>query len=265
MQARSAAGSFCRMAPCRRQAASYGTTAAAPVRRGGDPEAREFNWRRVVDFCSGVFLVVPRKLFASLGGFDEAFAPAYYEEVDFAVRLREIGKYMVYDPRAVVFHHEYGSSTAAALRTSCGAISLCFGSVTRSISRGQRASEAAGDLYRPGLPHPATSVSSTSRMTCRSAPPVQACRVPGRSSASFRGLGLKSAFVALQNWARAMRGAYEFLPLDVELADLSNRSLEDFLVSRRGYFARIFVSRPHNMAALAEVREDGPNSSRALS
>ena len=60
--------------------------------RGGDPEAREFNWRRVVDFCSGVFLVMPRKLFASLGGFDETFAPAYYEEVDLAVRIREIGK-----------------------------------------------------------------------------------------------------------------------------------------------------------------------------
>ena len=57
--------------------------------------------------------VVRRGLFVELGGFDEAFAPAYYEETDLCMRLREWGCRVVYEPDAVVLHYEFASAPSA--------------------------------------------------------------------------------------------------------------------------------------------------------
>ncbi len=46
-----------------------------------------FRFRRDVDYCSGAFLLFASEKFRELGGFDEAYAPAYYEESDFCLRL----------------------------------------------------------------------------------------------------------------------------------------------------------------------------------
>jgi GT2 family glycosyltransferase/glycosyltransferase involved in cell wall biosynthesis len=74
--------------------------------RGQDPALPEFNYVREVDYCSGASIMVRRDLFASLGGFDESFAPAYYEDVDLAFRIRARGLKVVYEPQSVVIHHE---------------------------------------------------------------------------------------------------------------------------------------------------------------
>lgn len=60
---------------------------------------------REVDYCSGVFLLTPRATFEQLGGFDLAFAPAYYEESDYCFRLRAAGYRVLYEPRATLVHH----------------------------------------------------------------------------------------------------------------------------------------------------------------
>ena len=57
--------------------------------RGDDPARAVYQFRRPVDFCSGAFLLTPRALFEELGGFDVDFRPAYYEEVDYCLRLWE--------------------------------------------------------------------------------------------------------------------------------------------------------------------------------
>ncbi|MFY8107037.1 MAG: glycosyltransferase family 2 protein, partial [Elstera sp.] len=74
------------------------------------PEAPEVMFRRDVDYCSGAFLLFRRALFAEMGGFDERYAPAYYEETDFCLRLWQRGLRVVYEPRAVLDHFEFGSS-----------------------------------------------------------------------------------------------------------------------------------------------------------
>ncbi|MBU1935077.1 glycosyltransferase family 2 protein, partial [Patescibacteria group bacterium] len=43
--------------------------------RGEDPNDYRFQFRRYVDYCSGVFLLTPLERFRSLGGFDERFCP----------------------------------------------------------------------------------------------------------------------------------------------------------------------------------------------
>ncbi|HQT67497.1 MAG TPA: glycosyltransferase [Acetobacteraceae bacterium] len=78
--------------------------------RDASPLAPEANYVRDVDYCSGVFLLTRTDLVKSLGGFDEDFAPAYYEEVDLCVRMIEAGYRIVYDPAVVIHHLEFGSA-----------------------------------------------------------------------------------------------------------------------------------------------------------
>lgn len=74
--------------------------------RFDDPRRPEYNYVRQVDFCSGACLLIPRSLFMEMGGFDDLYAPAYYEDVDLAFKLRRAGKKVVYQPHAEIVHFE---------------------------------------------------------------------------------------------------------------------------------------------------------------
>jgi len=88
--------------------------------RGADRDDPAFSYVREVDYCSGACLMVRRDLFDQLGGFDDRYAPAYYEDTDLCFRLREIGHRVVYQPRAEVVHIEgatAGTDVAAGLKS----------------------------------------------------------------------------------------------------------------------------------------------------
>lgn len=70
-----------------------------------DPARPEYNVRREVDHCSGASLMIRRQLFLELGGFDEAYAPAYFEDCDLSLRVRSRGLKVVYVPGSLVVHH----------------------------------------------------------------------------------------------------------------------------------------------------------------
>ncbi len=70
----------------------------------------EYNYFRRVDYCSGACLAIPRELFSRVGGFDPSFAPAYFEDVDLAFKVREAGKKVCYQPKSIVYHFEGASS-----------------------------------------------------------------------------------------------------------------------------------------------------------
>ena len=79
----------------------------------------EYNYLREVDYCSGACILIRKRLFNQLGGFDTRFAPAYYEDADLAFAVREAGLKVYYQPRAVVTHHEgqsSGRSTAGGVK-----------------------------------------------------------------------------------------------------------------------------------------------------
>lgn len=50
--------------------------------------------------------------------FDEAYAPAYYEDTDLAFRIRELGKRVYYQPDATIIHYEGLSSGVVRIRAS---------------------------------------------------------------------------------------------------------------------------------------------------
>jgi O-antigen biosynthesis protein len=74
--------------------------------RNDDPDKPEYNYLREADYCSGACLAVPRALFRAVGGFDAAYAPAYYEDVDLAFSVRAAGRKVFYQPFATVVHFE---------------------------------------------------------------------------------------------------------------------------------------------------------------
>ena len=76
------------------------------VGRDDDPDRPEYNYVRRVDYCSGACLAIPRALFASLGGFDARYTPAYYEDTDLAFAVRAAGRAVRYQPAAMVVHFE---------------------------------------------------------------------------------------------------------------------------------------------------------------
>ena len=87
--------------------------------RGQDPRRPEFNFLRETDYCSGASVMVRRELFMELGGFEPALAPAYYEDVDLAFRLRERGMKVLYQPRSEVVHLEgmsHGTDVTAGVK-----------------------------------------------------------------------------------------------------------------------------------------------------
>jgi len=89
------------------------------VGRGEDPNAPAYQHPRDVDYCSGAALLVRRDLLEAVGGFDERFAPAYYEDVDLAFTARQRGLRVVYEPRSEVVHFEglsHGTDVRAGIK-----------------------------------------------------------------------------------------------------------------------------------------------------
>ncbi len=82
--------------------------------RGHDPNSPPYQFQRVVDYCSGAFLMMRQVDFKRLSGFDPIYAPAYYEETDLCLRLQALGLSILYDPCIEIRHMEFGSATTRA-------------------------------------------------------------------------------------------------------------------------------------------------------
>lgn len=94
---------------------SDGSTEAAG--RGQAPGTDNFNAVREVDFCSANGLLIRTGDWATAGGFDEEYYPAYYEDVDLCFAFRhKLSRRVLYEPRSVIRHAESASSKAE-LRT----------------------------------------------------------------------------------------------------------------------------------------------------
>ena len=84
--------------------------------RTSDPDRPEFNYLREVDYVSGASIMLPAALLRELGGFDPYYTPAYYEDTDLAMRVRQAGRSVLYQPLSVVVHYE-GITSGTDLNT----------------------------------------------------------------------------------------------------------------------------------------------------
>ncbi len=78
--------------------------------RFDDPADPRYNFVREVDYCSGAAIALRTDLFRQFGGFDSHYAPAYYEDTDLAMKVRQAGLRVLYQPASVVVHFEGISS-----------------------------------------------------------------------------------------------------------------------------------------------------------
>lgn len=221
--------------------------AAEGYMRDAVPSAPEANFVRDVDFCSGVFLMLDGALLRRLGGLDEAYAPAYYEEVDLCLRVIKAGYRVVYDPGVALTHLEYGSSrstraaVASILRNKANLVArhadlLRTRYANRDMRVHARALGAKGrrvlfiedtvPLHRlgAGLGRAADTVKVLAENGWHvTVLPVNGCKVPLHQISAG-------------------------LPETVEvLWDRNVNQLHDLLRSRRGFYDLIWVNRAHNL------------------
>lgn len=219
--------------------------------RGDSPTAYPYMFRRVVDYCCGAFLLTPRDLFVELGGFDEAFQPAYYEETDYCVRLQQRGKQIVYEPNINVIHYEFASSDRDRAFELMAKNQKIFAAKHRDWLQ-QKPPANLGNI----LPYRTASNDGKRLLMIDD-------RVPHRISGSgyTRSHSILAQIVKLgysvtlypvdtsvrENWT----DIYSDIPRDVEVAiDRGIPKLEEFLRERAGYYDIIFVSRPNNLEQL---------------
>ncbi len=74
--------------------------------RGDEPTGFQYEYRRETDYGSAAALMVKAELWRELGGFDERYLPMYYEDADLCFQAREHGQRVLYEPEAIVIHHE---------------------------------------------------------------------------------------------------------------------------------------------------------------
>ena len=79
-------------------------------------EDPEYNYVKEADYISGAAIMIRKELWEEIGGFDERFVPAYYEDTDLAFEVRKRGYKVMYQPLSRVVHFE-GVSNGTDVQT----------------------------------------------------------------------------------------------------------------------------------------------------
>ncbi|MBC7729583.1 MAG: glycosyltransferase, partial [Microbacteriaceae bacterium] len=234
------------------------------IGRGEDAFGHAARAARATDYVSGVFLATPASLWRMLGGFDEAFAPAYYEDTDYCLRVWQAGFRVVYEPAVLLEHLEWGSATGD--------------SATVLMKRNREVFRAR---YAEWLQHQPRQRSPSLALALDGDRWRSPDDVPRRPRVLFldnevphmvRGGGLPRARLmlqALRDWPVTLfplwsphddwRAVYASLPGGVEVAlGYGMAGLEGFLERRRDIYDVLVVSRPPNLQALRPLRQRRP-------
>jgi len=229
--------------------------------RGASPESGPYRFVREVDYCSGALLLLRRALFDRLGRFDEAFAPAYYEESDFCARLWQAGHAVVYDPQVRVKHFEFASDSGSGQALALQARNrLRFVARHREFLAGQpdRASAAAQLVARQRLRPGARRVLF---IDDRVPLPWLGKGYPRAAAfvAALAAAGDAVTHYPLQSPFGDWQEVYRVLPDTVEvMLGEGLAGVADFLTARAGFYGLVIISRPHNMEVIQALRDKHP-------
>jgi len=222
--------------------------------RGDNPFAPMYMFRRDVDYCSGAFLLTPRATWQRLGGFDEIFKPAYYEETDYCARLWEQGLRVVYDPNSVLLHYEFASSNSIKSATD---LQRDHQRVFAARHQALLSKQHAPDLNAI-LPARMKGGRKRALFIDDQVPHTWLGSGFPRARAILLALLKQGFFVTFYPLSAAFDegwpSVYLDMPPDIEfITGYGPPLLEPFLRNRRGYYDTIFVSRPHNMKLLQPI------------
>jgi GT2 family glycosyltransferase len=216
--------------------------------RGESPWAPEYAFTRDVDYCSAALLLTPREVFAEMGGFDDRFAPAYYEDVDYCVRLWQGGRRVVYEPRLQAIHVEFASSPSAEAALAAQADHHARFVDKHHAWLEKQHKRSSGAVVR------ARTAGAPRRRLLFIEDRVPFTRLGSgypRSLAIVRAaieLGYQVTLFPLVQPNESWADAYHEVPRVVELMlGAGPEGLRPFLESRLHDFDVVLVSRPHNM------------------
>lgn len=229
--------------------------------RGQKPDSAEFMFQRDVDYCSGAFLLTPRLLFERLGRLDVVYAPAYYEETDYCVRVWKENLRVVYNPKILIHHFEFASSTKIG-----DAITL----QERNLATFRKHhADWLSKQYSP-------SVSNVLRARQHRSERPKLLFIEDQVPKSWLGSGFpRSADIINELFQQGIDitlfptageperwvDVWKEQPLQVEivLPQTTGVDLGAFLKEREGYYDGVFVTRPHNMAKLRKTLDKHPS------
>lgn len=224
-----------------------------PYGRGDpDPLLPEGAFQREVGYVSGAVMAVERTLFAELGGFDDVFAPAYFEDTDLCVRCHQAGRRVVYQPRASAIHFE---NATTPLRSEVEAL------IDRNRERFLDRHRAwlfpqAGAPPRFGdRTHDAWALKVL--YVDDSVPHVDLGAGMPRANftvAAMARLGYHVTVYPVHRGDADIAQRYRDLPDSVEILDSKERSgLVHLIDERPDYYDILWVSRPHNIDLICEI------------
>ena len=226
---------------------------AAGYMRDALPDAPEANYVRDVDYCSGCFLMVRGPLLRELGGFDEAFAPAYYEEVDLCLCIQAAGYRVVYDPAVALTHYEYASA-----RSGRAAVALMV--ANRPKLRARHASALGRRVADQRRRAEAAAGATAGRRVLFIEDTIPLSRLGsgyGRAADALCALvaaGWQATVFPLVPVRTPTYHITAALPETAELLwDRNVTMLGAFLEDRPGYYDLVWVSRAHNLRQVAEI------------
>ena len=228
--------------------------------RGQTPEKPEYMFRREVDYCSGVFLLTPKDIFLKMGRFDQAYAPAYYEETDYCMRLWQAGFQVLYEPLAEVIHFEFASSPG-----------------TEDVIRLQQqhrdvfVRKHRNNLVPQLQPSRANEIYARSRPSSRSQ--LRILFIEDKVPHVDEGAGFPRANQILHHLVElghlvsvlpinfpdkdTWKDAYRDIPREVEILIGSGRhNFVEFLSSRPAFYDAVWICRPHNFEYFKKCQEN---------
>ena len=227
--------------------------------RGDNPSAPMYMFRRDVDYCSGAFLLTPRAVWEKLGGFDETFRPAYYEETDYCARLWKHALRVVYEPQAALLHYEFASSESAVHATD---LQRQHQSIFAARHNEMLRTHFAPDLNAILLARMKDRGKRRILFIDDQVPHTWLGSGFPRSRAILLTLVRQNCFVTfypLTHFNEHWTSVYADMPQEIEfMMGYGPALLEPFLRNRPGYYDAIFVSRPHNMSILKPLVEAHP-------
>ncbi|GJM11779.1 MAG: hypothetical protein DHS20C12_01820 [Pseudohongiella sp.] len=215
--------------------------------RGQPPEHYQFMFQRDVDYCSGAFLLFRNSSFQSLGGFDLDYAPAYYEESDFCIRLQKQGLRIVYVPNVQITHYEFASTGGME-----GAKKLQ--AEHREILCSKHTDFLSGLLENS----PSNVLNARTRndfpnilvIDDRVPYPSLGAGYPRCSNllSELSKMDLNIGFYPLLFPEESWEDVYKTVPNNIEvILDSGHDGLQSFLETRKNFYQFVVVSRVHNM------------------
>ena len=127
-------------------------------------EGGKFNFAektKDVDYITGAFFVADFKLFKKMSGFDAGYRPVYFEELDYCLKLKKMGRKITVNPDSIAKHFEGASVKKFSKnfykfyhknRVRCAVINLGFIDFFKKFSKAEMLwlkNKAARDQFLP--------------------------------------------------------------------------------------------------------------------